>query len=67
MESARVNPKNPQGDYLLRPTYCLTESDKIVKMNWNILCKNGERVYMPVSKECRTQGSSVRWTTKRVR
>ena len=23
MESARMNPKNPQGDYLLRPTYDL--------------------------------------------
>ena len=23
MESARINPKNPQGDYLLRPTYLL--------------------------------------------
>ena len=25
MESARINPKNPQGDYLLRPTYDLLD------------------------------------------
>ena len=32
MESARVNPKNPLGDYLLRPTYDLTGSNKIVHL-----------------------------------
>ena len=32
MESARINPKNPQGDYLLRPTYDLTGSNKIVHL-----------------------------------
>ena len=32
MDSARVNPKNPQGDYLLRPTYDLTGSNKIVHL-----------------------------------
>ena len=32
MESARINPKNSQGDYLLRPTYDLTGSNKIVHL-----------------------------------
>ena len=32
MESARVNPKNPLGDYLLRPTYDLTGSNRIAHL-----------------------------------
>ena len=27
MESARINPKNPQGDYLLRPTWSVAQVD----------------------------------------
>ena len=38
MESARINPKNPQGDNLLRPTYDLTGSNKIVHL-LETLCK----------------------------
>ena len=30
MEPARVNPKSPQSEYSLRPTYDLTKSNKIV-------------------------------------
>ena len=41
MESARVNPKNPQGDYLLRPTYCLAE-DKIVRRFQMFYVKQGK-------------------------
>ena len=30
MESARINPKNPQGDYLLRPTYDLLDQIRLL-------------------------------------
>ena len=29
MESARINPKNPQGDYSLRPTYDLLDQIRL--------------------------------------
>ena len=41
MESARINPKNPQGDYLLRPTYDFTGSNKIASFHETFL-KTGE-------------------------
>ena len=37
-EVCKDKPKNPQGDYLLRPTYDLTGSTKIVPLLEN-LCK----------------------------
>ena len=30
MESARINPKNPQGDYLPRPTYDLLNQIRLL-------------------------------------
>ena len=56
MESARINPKNPQGDYLLRPTYDLTGSNKIVHL-LEAFCKisGGKGVGrggMPIAIEC---------------
>ena len=30
MESARINPKNPQGDFLLRPTFDLLDQIRLV-------------------------------------
>ena len=43
MESARINPKNHQGDYLLRPTYALT--DKAVQNFWLRMRENTKAIY----------------------
>ena len=40
MESARINPKNPQGDYLLRPTYDLLNQIRLL-LFMKFFVKNG--------------------------
>ena len=41
MESARINPKNPQGDYLLRPSYDVLNQIRLHASFHEIFVKNG--------------------------
>ena len=70
MESARINPKNPQGDYLLRPTYDLLDQIRLL-LSMKFCKKRGRegegrgRGYAITKRAC-TKGSNLRMTKTKV-